>query len=274
MPCGWIFARLLGDGRSTKVAKKIVVRWRLTFLRQGQVRFPMHLYEPYTFEWENCWEFQTTSLLKPLSQFCSNSIWSHLRVGKQKIAKIVVVRWPRWPPCPYMVKTFKNLLLQNWECLGAESLHKSSGTRDLPKLLKELSYFDIWPFYGRVKFASLWICMSPIHLNRKIVENFKLLLLWSLWAKFAQISYWAFLSRGEWKIAKMVVVHWPRWPPCPYMVKPFKNLLLQNYLGVESVHKSSGTGDLPKLLKDCRTLTFDLFTARSSLLPYAFVWAP
>ena len=33
---------------------------------------------------------------------------------------------------------------------------------------------------------------------------------------------------GEWKIAKMVAVHRPRWPPCPYMVKIFKNLLLQN----------------------------------------------
>ena len=44
-----------------QVAKRIVVGWRLTFLRQGQVRFPMHLYEPNTFEWENCWEFQTTS---------------------------------------------------------------------------------------------------------------------------------------------------------------------------------------------------------------------
>ena len=145
-----------------QVAKRIIVRWHLTFLRQGQIGFPMHLYEPYTFEWENCWEFQTTSPLKPLSQFCSNFIWSHLRVGKQKIAKIVAVRWPRWPPCPYMVKTFKNLLLQNRECLGAESWHKSSGTRGLPKLLKELSYVDIWPFYGKVKFASLCICMSPI----------------------------------------------------------------------------------------------------------------
>ena len=114
---GCLGARIIGDGRSTKVAERIVVRWRLTFLRQGQVHFPMHLYEPYTFEWENCWEFQTTSPLKPLSQFCLNFIWSHLRVGKQKIAKIVAVRWPRWPPCPYMVKSFKNLLLQNRECL-------------------------------------------------------------------------------------------------------------------------------------------------------------
>ena len=202
MPWGWIFARIIGDGRSTKVAKRIVVHWRLTFLWQGQVCLPMHLYEPCTFEWENCWEFQTTSPLKLLSQFCSYFIWSHLRVGKQKIAKIVGFSWPRWPPCPYMIKTFKNLLLQNRECLGAKSLHKSSGTRGLPKLLKEFSYVDIWPFCGRVKFASLCICMSPIHLNRKIVENFNLLLLWSHWAKFAQISYWAFLSRGNERLLK------------------------------------------------------------------------
>ena len=187
MPWGWIFAQINGDGRSTKVAKRIVLCWCLTFLRQGQVRFPMHLYEPHTFEWENCWEFQKTSPLKALSQFCSNFICSHLWVGKQEIAKIVTVRWPRWQPYPYMVKTFKNLLFQNRECLGAESLHKSSGTRGLPKLIKELSYVDIWPFYGKVKFASLCICMSPIHLNRKIVENFKGLLLGSQWAKFAQI---------------------------------------------------------------------------------------
>ena len=98
--------------------------------------------------------FQTTSPLKLLSQFCSNFIWSLLRVGEWKIAKMVAVRWPRWPPRPYMVKTFKNLLLQNRECLGAEPLQESLGTGGLPKLLKELSYVDVWPFYGKVKFAS------------------------------------------------------------------------------------------------------------------------
>ena len=80
--------------------------------------------------------FKVTSPLKPLSQFCSNFIQSLLRLGEQKIAKMVAVHWPRWPPCPYMIKTFKNLLLQNRGCLGAESLHKSSGTGGLPKLLK------------------------------------------------------------------------------------------------------------------------------------------
>ena len=40
----------------------------------------------------------------------------------------------------------------------------------------------------------------------------------------------------------------------------------------ESLHISLGIGGLPKLLNNGRTLTFDLFTVRSSLLPYAFVW--
>ena len=92
-------------------------------------------------------------------------IWSLLRVGERKIAKMVAVRWPRWPPRPYMVKTFKNLLLQNRECLGAEPLQESSGTGGLPKLLKELSYVDVWPFYGKVKFASLCICMGKTFKN-------------------------------------------------------------------------------------------------------------
>ena len=91
-----------------------------------------------------------------------------------------------------MVKTFKNLLLQNRECLGAEPLQESSGMGDLPKLLKELSYVDV-SFYGKVKFASLCICMG----------------------------------------------------------KTFKNLLLQNRacLMAVSLHISSRTGGLPKLLK-------------------------
>ena len=64
-------------------------------------------------------------------------------MGERKIAKMVAVRSPRWPPRPYMVKTFKNLLIQNRECLGAEPLQESSGTGGLPKLLKELSYVDV-----------------------------------------------------------------------------------------------------------------------------------
>ena len=130
MPCGWIFTYIIGNWRSTKVAKIMVVHWHLTFFTVRSILLP------YAFVWEKYSEFQTTSHLEPLGQFCTNFIWSLLRLGEWKIAKMVAVHWPRWPPCLYMVKTFKNLLLQNRGCLGAESLHKSLGMGGLPKLLK------------------------------------------------------------------------------------------------------------------------------------------
>ena len=83
------------------------------------------------------------------------------KLGEWKIPKMVAVSWLRWRPCPCMVKTFKNLFLQNPGMPWAESLHKSSGMGGLPKLLKWWSYIDVWPFYGEVKFASLCICMGP-----------------------------------------------------------------------------------------------------------------
>ena len=143
-----------------------------------------------------------TSPLKPLGQCCSNFIRSLLRLGEQKVAKMVTVHWPIWPPCHYMVKTFKKLLLQNSGFLGAESLHKSSGTGDLPKLLKWWSYIDVWPFYGEVKFASLCICMGTIHCMGKNIENFKRLLLWSVWANVAQILCRAILGWGNERLLK------------------------------------------------------------------------
>ena len=138
-----------------------------------------------------------TSPLKPPSQFCSNFIWSLVRLGEREIAKMVVVLCPRWPPCPYMVKHLKIFRLHNRGCLGAEFLHKSSGMEDLPKLLKWVSYIDVWPFYREVKFASLCICMGPILLYGKNIENFKQLLLWSHLANVAQISCGASLGQGD-----------------------------------------------------------------------------
>ena len=149
----------------------MVILCCLTFLWWGQVCFPMHLYGHHTFVWEKFWEFQKTSPLKLLGQCCSNFMWSLLRLGEWKIAKMVTVHWLRCLPCPYMVKTFKNILLQHQISPGALSLHKSSETGDLPKLLKWWSYFDVWPFYGKVKFVSPCICMGPIHLYGKNVEN-------------------------------------------------------------------------------------------------------
>ena len=49
--------------------------------------------------------FQTSSPLKPPGQLNSNFMWRLLRTREQKFVQMVLVTWPRWPPCPYMVKT-------------------------------------------------------------------------------------------------------------------------------------------------------------------------
>ena len=51
-----IFAQIMGDRRSTKIAKMMVLCWRLTFLWQGQICIPVHLYGPYTYLYWKYWD--------------------------------------------------------------------------------------------------------------------------------------------------------------------------------------------------------------------------
>ena len=90
-----------------------------------------------------------------------------------------------------------------------------------------------------------------MHLYGKIVQNFKLLLLWSLWANFAQISYGASLGWGNERLLKWSRLVDQDGRHAHIWKKTFKNLLLQNRgcLGAESLRKSLGMGGLPKLLK-------------------------
>ena len=79
---------------------------------------------------------------------------------------------------------------------------------------------------------------------------------------------------GEQKFVQIVLVTWPRWPPCPYIVKTLKiffsgtkrpmalKLGMQHWvLAYYQVYSNDDPG-----------LTLTYFTARSNLVPYAFVW--
>ena len=174
----------------------MVVHWHLTFLLWGQICFPMDLYG------KNCWEFLMTSPLEPLGQCCSNFILSLPGTGKWKIARMVAIHWPRWPPCPYMVKSFRNLLLQNCGCCVAQSLHKSSGTGGLSIMSKimVIHWHLTFLWRGQVCFCMhlygphtfVWEKMLRISNNFSEASGPVLL-------KFHAEPSWA----GEWKIAKM-----------------------------------------------------------------------
>ena len=80
---------------------------------------------------------------------------------------------------------------------------------------------------------------------------FKHLLLWNRFANQSQILCGASLGRANDSLYKRVQVTWPRWPPCPYMLKTLKNLLLQNQKSydLETCHVALGTQALQNLYK-------------------------
>ena len=82
---------------------------------------------------------------------------------------------------------------------------------------------------------------------------------------------WSLNGMGEEEFVQMVRVTWPKWPPCPYMVKTWKILLLWNQKvdDLETLYAAPGIRVLPN---DDPVLTLTYFTARSNLVPYTFVW--
>ena len=52
------------------------------------------------------------------------------------LVQTVLVTWPKWPPCSYMVKTFKNILLWNQKADDIETWYAASGAWVLPSLFK------------------------------------------------------------------------------------------------------------------------------------------
>ena len=72
----------------------------------------------------------------------------------------VLVTWPRWPPCPYMIKTLKDLLLENPKADDFETWYAASSARVLPSLFKWWPCVDLDLFYGKVKFGPLCFCMG------------------------------------------------------------------------------------------------------------------
>ena len=77
---------------------------------------------------------------------------------------------------------------------------------------------------------------------------------------------------GEWKLVRMVYVTWPKWRPCPYMVKTFEKSSLEPkcrwlWNSVYSIEYSCTTKFVQMM-----PLGWPYFMARSNLVPYASVW--
>ena len=82
-------------------------------------------------------------------------MWRLYGSEEQKFLQMVMVTWPRWPPCPYMVKTLKNLLLWNQKADDLETWYAASSTQVLPNSFKWWPWVDLDLFYCKVKFGLL-----------------------------------------------------------------------------------------------------------------------
>ena len=177
---------------------------------------------------------------------------------------MVQVTWPRWPPCPYMVKTFKNLLLQNQKSYDLETWHVAFGTQALQSLYKWWPWVDLDLFYGKVKLGHLYVWMGKTvtksfnggKLAAKDYIDWIILLMKKIWPQgvvcpcpglytciwppfsniFSTETAWPikakFYVEPPWEGGTKVYINGPghmtKMAACPYMVKAFKNLLLQN----------------------------------------------
>ena len=116
---------------------------------------------------------------RPLSYVCSVSTFSnivssettglieakfHMELpwygGTKVCSKMVLVTWPSWPPCSYMVKTLKNLLLRNQKANDLETWYAASSAPVLQSLFNWWPWVDLDLFYGKVRFGPLCFCMG------------------------------------------------------------------------------------------------------------------
>ena len=86
-------------------------------------------------------------------------------MGEQKFVQMVLVTWPRWLPCPYMVKTLKNLLVRHQMADNLETWYAALGARVLPSLFKWWPWVDLDLCYGKVKFGRLCSCIEKRSTN-------------------------------------------------------------------------------------------------------------
>ena len=138
------------------------------------------------------------SSFKSLEQFSAEFTWGHLSKGYCQFVQMVPRHWTRWPPCPYMVKTFKNFLLQNQESFGAESVYSIEDSRST-KFVQMITLGCPLIFLRQGQ-----ICV-PIHLYGENVEksfsqNVLKALGWNLQCRISVVKHFSynqkFVPRG------------------------------------------------------------------------------
>ena len=98
---------------------------------------------------------RTSSPLKPLGWLKPNFIWSLLGTGERKSVETVQVTWPRWPPCPYMLKTVKKSSSSESKGRWPWNLVCSIGCSSSTKFVQMMTLGWAWPILRQGQIWSL-----------------------------------------------------------------------------------------------------------------------
>ena len=119
---------------------------------------------------------------------------------------MIQVTWPRWPPCPYMVKkNLKNLLLQMRKSYVLIIWHAALGTQALQSLYKWWPWVALNLFYGKVKFGFLGFSIGKSE-NSGYFRNYC-----SLWSESWEMQTTNWINECKWAFkVKVISGLWPK----------------------------------------------------------------
>ena len=104
-----------------------------------------------------------------------------LGMWERKFVQTVLVTWPRWPPCTYMVKTIKNLFLQNQMADDFETCNKWPKWQDVPVGIKKYCPQEVVsPAPGLCTCIKSWEKLYKIRLQSNFFETY------SKWPKWQE----------------------------------------------------------------------------------------
>ena len=121
---------------------------------------------------------------------------------------MVQVTWPRWPPCPYTVKTWKILLRWNQKAYVLESLYAALSAQVLLSLFKWWPWVDLNLFYHKVKFGPLCFFRNYCRLCYK--SWYKQSTKWvheALWIPNVKVIVWPWSKSLRFNIFKLLFLN-------------------------------------------------------------------
>ena len=128
-------------------------------------------------------------------------MWSLHEMKEWKWVQMVYVTWPRWPPCLYMVKTFKNLFLWHQKGRWPSNLLCNIGSSRTTKFVQMMTLGWPWPILQQSKIWPLWFLYGKC-LSCKYPRNY-----WSLWGESWYIQSNKWVCDDLWQ-TKVKVIHW------------------------------------------------------------------